>query len=298
MTLASKGFRTLPPNVAKVERWTVSVEEGPSYDNVDVAIDWTYYQGIQLSADILIERDALAVSVGLPPDAVFGVCLAWRTKRVGLRGTSRALPISGGEVSLHVDVPRGEVGGVMWLEVRIMLLDPGSEGADSLAPREIGATLWTAERRVTLEGVAPRLPIIPVPPNQVPFQDLPNARWFIKLEAADLEVPFDAAVRVFVNQGNESVRRLLDEPASATAAVLGSSLLVDIQRELMRVAFDEDAGFQPERDYPDGSLGAVIAVSLDVFDDDHETLRNRWLFSHAELDVEIQGRLGMERHIV
>lgn len=296
MTHASRGFRTLPPQIAKVERWTVSLEEGPSYDNVDVAIDWTYYQGIQASAEVLIEQDALASSVGLPADAIFGISLAWRSKRVGLRGASPAQQVLGGEIAVQVDIPRGDVGGVMWLEARIILLDPGSGVSDPFAPREVGATLWSAEHRVTLEGVAPRLPIIPSPPDQVPFMDLHNARWFIQLETMDLEAPFDAAVRVYVNQGNESVRRLLDEPTSETAAALGSSLLIDIQRELMRAAFSDDAAFQPDRDYTDGSVGAVIAASLELFADDHEILRNRWELSHAELDVEIQGRLGKERH--
>ncbi|MDZ8275709.1 hypothetical protein R2Q81_07065 [Microbacterium aquimaris] len=295
MTHSSRGYRTLPPSAAHADRWTVAVEDGPSYDNMKVATDWTYYQSIQASVDLLVDASGIATLVGLPDNAEFGATLAWRTTRVGLRGSSPINAIDSGEITVSTLIPIGEAGGSLTLEAKIVLLSPGIGDRDELAPTEVGSVLWTDEWPVVLEGIAARLPIIPVSMGQHPFYGLHNARWLVKVEMADLEAPIDAAVRVFVNESNENVQRMMSEPGGETANAMTSSLLIDIQRELMRLALAEDSAYEHERDYPDGSLGDALSASLQLFPKDFELLQNIAQYDGASFDVELQGRLGEER---
>lgn len=295
MTHSSRGYRTLPPHAARVDRWTVAVEDGPSYDNMAVATDWTYYQSIQASVEVLVDAAEMAAMVGLPDDAAFGLSIAWRTSRVGLRGSSPISPIESGEVTASVLIPIGEAGGGLTLEAKVVLLSPGSGECDVLAPTEMGSVLWSDEWPVVLEGIAARLPIIPVSMGQHPFLDMHNARWLVKIEMADLEAPIDAAVRIFVNESNENVQRMMAEPGGETANAMTSSLLIDIQRELMRQALAEDGGYEHDHHYPDGSLGAALSASIRLFPKDFELLQNIAQYDNASFDVELQGRLGEER---
>ena len=92
-------------------------------------------------------------------------------------------------------------------------------------------------------------------------------------------------------------------------AVTAPGLEVLAAQELQHLGLLPDAAFACD------SRGTVLATNpaakslfnwrirdmlgkpaLELFADDHEILRNRWELSHAELDVEIQGRLGKERH--
>ena len=295
MTISSRGYRTLPATAAQVERWSVAVEDGPSYDNLPVATDWTYFQGIQASVEMLVDNANLHAPLGLADDAELGICLSWRTQRVGMRGSSQIVPIRQGEVSATTSIPPGHSGGILTLEARVVLLSPGRDTDDALAPRLKGSILWSDTWKVLLEGIAARLPIVPVPPGQAPFIDLHNARWFVKVEMTDLDAPIDAAVRVFINDANENVQRMMAEPGGETANAMTSSLLIDVQREFIRVALEDDGPFEPGRDYPDGSLGAALAASLKLFGDDYEELQARATYDSASFDVEVQGRLGEER---
>lgn len=295
MTHSSRGYRTLPPHAARVDRWTVAVEDGPSYDNLTVATDWTYYQSIQASAEMLVSRAELPALLGLPDDAEFAVSLSWRTNRVGLRGSSPLTPIKDDEVTATVLIPIGEAGGSLTLEAKVLLFSPGHGQRDALAPTETGSILWSSEWPVLLEGIAARLPIIPVSMGQHPFYDLHNARWLVKVEPTDLEAPIDAAVRVYVNESNENIQRMMAEPGGETANAMTSSLLIDIQRELMRVALAEDSPFDPDHDYPEGSLGAAMSTSIGLFRKDFELLQNIAHYDPPSFDVELQGRLGEER---
>jgi hypothetical protein len=295
MTHSSRGYRTLPSIAARIDRWTIAVEDGPSYDNMTTATDWTYYQSIQASVEMLLDAAGLASMVGLPDDAQFGVCLGWRTNRVGLRGSSSIVPVTGGEVSTSVLIPVGTAGGSLILEAKVVLVSPGSGDRDELAPSEIGSILWSEEWQIMLEGIAARLPIIPVSMGQHPFIDLHNARWLVKVEMADLDAPIDAAVRIFVNESNENVQRMMAEPGGETANAMTSSLLIDIQRELMRLALAEDGVYEHGHEYPDGSLGAALAAAVGLFRKDFELLQNIAHYDFASFDVEVQGRLGEER---
>ncbi|WP_442574857.1 hypothetical protein ACSBPH_13620 [Microbacterium sp. F51-2R] len=295
MTHSSRGYRTLPVTAARIDRWTIAVEDGPSYDNMTTATDWTYFQSIQASVEMLLDTAGLAGAVGLSDDAEFGVSLAWRTSRVGLRGSSRIVPVEGAEVSTSVLIPIGAAGGSLTLEAKVVLVAPGVGDRDELAPTEMGSVLWSVEWHVMLEGIAARLPIIPVSAGQHPFVDLHNARWLVKVEMADLEAPIDAAVRIFVNESNENVQRMMAEPGGETANAMTSSLLIDIQRELMRLALAEDDVYEHDHDYPDGSLGDALSASLGLFRKDFELLQNIARYDAASFDVELQGRLGEER---
>lgn len=294
MTFSSRGYRSLPSTAAHAERWSVSVESGPSYENLPVATDWTYFQGIRARVELLIEYPGLHAHLGVAPDARFGVTLGWRTKRVGLRGASPPVEIERAETAAFVDIPAGAMGGILTLEARIIMTHAGTGGQDPLAPSEIGAIMWSDTWGVTLEGIAPRLPIVPVPMGQDPFFDYNAARWYISVDIADLEAPIDAVVRVFVNEANENVRRMMLEPEGETATAMTSSLLLDVQRELVRLTLDDNTPFAPDHDYPDGSLGAAMSTSLKLFGGDFDELQARAHYDAARFDVQIQGLLGAE----
>lgn len=296
MSLSSRGYRALPQSSARAELWSIGLEGGESYDNGAVAIDWTHQQSIHASVNLLIELKTLRERLGVAADSTIAATLAWRTARVGIRGTSTPSVIEAAESSVSTIIPLGVVGGTLTLEARVILMDAGTGSADRLAPSEPGSILWSDTSTFVLEGTAPRLPILLIPAGQEPFFNMHHARWFIKVEFSDLEVPVDAAVRVYVNNGNEKVRRMMLEPDGETASVMSSSLLLDVQREFVRIALvEESQPFDPDYTYPDGSLGSAIAASLKLLPGDFGQLQAVAKWDAARSDVDVQGRLGMER---
>lgn len=296
MNFASRGYRVLPSSAARAELWSVGLDGGQSYDNGTVAIDWTYHQGIHASVSLFIELKTLRERLGIAPDSTIGAMLAWRTARVGLRGSSTPVTVQVAETDVSTFIPAGEVGGTLTLEARLILLDPGRKARDPLAPSEPGAILWSDQLSMALEGIAPRLPILSIPAGHAPFYNLHNARWHVKVEYADLDAPIDAAVRVYLNEANEKVLRMMLEPDGETASVMSSSLLLDVQREFVRIALLADGQpFDPDQTYADGSLGAAMAASIGLFAEDFDELQNRATWDAARLDIEVQGRLGQER---
>ncbi|WP_457098967.1 hypothetical protein [Microbacterium sp. P5_E9] len=290
----SRGYLPLPSTAARLDTWNVAIENGPSYDEPSATPDWTYFQGIQVTANLLCDYSNLAASAHLSPDARFGLSLEWSSS-VGLRGVGEPVPITGAETTAVAQIPAGHVGGALQLALTVLLLDPGATVANPLAATQRGAVMWSDSWRVHLEGIAARLPIVPTGLGADPFYDFHNARWFVDVDQTDLAAPIDAALRVFVNEGNESVQRMLLEPTAEVSQTLTASLRLDIHRQLLTIALTEESGYEDDEDYPDGSLGAAMHATLQLFPDGYDELQAKATYDPGRFDAEVQGRLGKER---
>lgn len=297
MTTASRGYRTLPPGSAALEAWSITLEGGQTYDNGAPVADFERHHALNVSARVIIEEAAIGRDLGLPSDAELGLILSWRTTGAGVRGRSDVVPIRGAEVSVEALVPAGHAGGVLTMEVSIVLIRHGRDTpTDPLVPVEKGSILWRHSERALLEGIAPRLPMVVIPLGQPPFFDMHDARWFIEVDSDNLEAPADGCIRVYLNGGNESVLRMLADPDSDVALVMDASLRLDVQRELVAVGLlDEVDAFDDGVEYPEGSLGAALSAATRLIPGELAEKRSRAESERARLDVELQGRLRRER---
>ena len=246
-----------------------------------------------------MDHSLLLRSAGVSDDAKVGFTLTWSSRKVGRSGVAKTAPIDGPEVTTAVTIPRAHVGGKLVLGAKIVLLEPGTV-CNQFAPEEVGAVLWEDSCEVQLEGDAPRLPVVMIPPGQPPFSASANPRWHIWINHEDLTLPVDVAVRINLNQANPMIADMIDGGNQDQSEILLTSLMLDLHRELVRRALLEIEDFNDSdldgvgARFPMGSLGAAMESDLLVLGGDFEALRNRAKFSWAELDVDIQRLLNGE----
>lgn len=292
MNAVSRGYRTIPDRFVKADHLTVKVAGGPSYDDPQYLEDWTYYQGLRMSVALSIDVTEARRATG-DPTGELGVSLAWACKWTGLRGTSLATPITDQNLTVSVEIPAGAVRGQVQISPRIVLLRPGSSREQG-SPDVRGALLWQRSEPIVvrLEGVGARMPIMTAPARGEPFLGMQGAKWKIEIDRSDLEMPVEAAVRLILNEDNPEAKLLLEEPNREAARAVEHFLALDVHRELVRAALHEDTGIDPSRRYPDDSIGALLRLELSLLGEPIETLRILRDDNPAQLDTEIQGRLG------
>lgn len=300
MKPVSRGYRMATPDSANAVAWTVEPAEGEPYENMPVIKDWSYFQPIDMSVRVRVDLESLLSSSGSATDARVGLALSWRTKTVGRSGTGTIEPIESSEVTALARAPRGMVGGTLIMEAKIVLIEPGIRTSSPYAPVEPGSVLWESMSLVTLEGTAPRLAISVVAAGLPPFAGDKKARWLVSVNHSDLSLPVDVTVRVSLNEANPRIVAMVQNPESEASAVLLSSLVLDLNRELVRSSLLLVEDFEPadaggeDPLYPEGSLGAAMAAILGLWPDDVDALRARAEYDWAELDVDIQKYLSNE----
>lgn len=291
MKAVSRGHLTIARDCVRIDRYTVSVQDGPSYDNPSHLADWTYYQGLEVAFDIVVDLPGAFESLRMP-FAELGAVLTWQCKRTGLRGLGPLVPLRTQETQVVASIAPGMVRGELQLTPRIILIDSGGDAGPG-APTQGGAILWQPSQPVSvrLEGIGARMPVISAPAKGEPFMGSTTARWKVEIDSSDLEVPVDAAMTVIINESSPDVSLMLDEPETPVAKVLQGALLLDVNRELVRVAIS-DRGIETDRAYPEGSLGALMALQVGLMGESPEVLRVMAAQDPAQFDVEVQAKLG------
>mgnify|MGYP000583383834 CR=1 FL=1 len=146
-----------------------------------------------------------------------------------------------------------------------------SISADGAAPR--GALLWSdgwsilrAERLITLEGSASRIPVRTVRFSER-FESGSSALWTIYVEPSiELEEPIGNVCSVFLNEEvlEREFRNNDGEPdASLLPDYVSAGIQVDLMRSLVRSLLTELQDLEPGAGFDqDGSIGAMLTARL------------------------------------
>jgi hypothetical protein len=253
----------LPPDSSVIaQAWTTQngIEVGDRLDH------WDPYTNLDLVRVVEIDVDAIRKACLLNGDAALALTATWTstTTRLAGHGPPVELGTSGGllRCALAVAVEGSKVGGRLDLHTRLILRYPGRTPTP-ITPQLPGATLWTEENRIALEGGASRFPITLADFSSSRYPD--SAGWVLEWDSADLDAPVLGGMRLLVNRNHELLLQTLKTGSSdARAAAVRSFVIFDAGRALISGALLNERFIESPEAFPDGSVGRMLCELLSL----------------------------------
>jgi hypothetical protein len=293
-TPAAAPYLLPPDSTVSAQPWTNEdgAEIGERLDH------WDPYTDLNLVRVMEIDVDSIRAACLLGDDAAFAVTATWTstTTRIAGHGPVVELGTSGGllRTALDVAVPGTKVGGRLDLHTRLVLRYPGREPSP-ISPRRVGATLWTEQDRVALEGGAARFPIALADFSSTPrYPD--GAAWVLEWDSDDLDAPVLGGMRLLVNRSNEALLETLKTGSSdARATAVRSFVIFDAARTLVSGALLNERFVENPEDFLDGSVGRMLFELLTLCwpGVPAAALKARSLEDPARFSAELQAHFGL-----
>jgi hypothetical protein len=283
------GYLTPSPDALKLSEIRVIADDNEPLANPELIPHWHYATDLvverNISADIEAIRREARLNAG---DSILGT-LIWRSTSTGLQGSSPPVTLGSGPNELRVSVPGREIGGQLRLRTVVSARASAKGVRDYLAFHRSGSTLWSDEFVMLLEGDSSRFPTEALSFSATGV-GARNCAWRLEIDTSDLYAPALSALRVVLNTDHDAYSRLAGPPGNPESEVTRHFLAYDIARQLVVTALTRE-DLVPA-DYEQGSIGDVLRARLrDYFGDEGdaiEPLRQRWAFSPAEVDAELQ----------
>lgn len=291
MQTVSFGHLTIPLAAAPTLSWQLSVGDSVLPDGQDVAEQWTYYDDVNVSCSFEMDLVDTRVRLLLPPESPLGALVIARSSGTPIVLSSGVLPVSGGKQQLYFSVPADQLSGTLSLEFQIVLASSVASGAHPLSPSRAGHTVFRADRRLVLEGTAPRLPMLPVNFSDHGIPNGSKSLWWLRLMTRDLHSSASSAVWLWMNAENEAIQSMLDNPDSAESAAWLRFLEIDFLRQLLREALGHDE-LSLTVGYPEESLGSVLAGVVRLLGESVDYVRSRYKDDPGRVEAELQSKVG------
>jgi hypothetical protein len=224
---------------------------------------WDYFTPVTVSRDLEVDVEGVLGDCKLRQTARLGAIIQWHSSSTNLRGTSTVFEIGHGRVNLSLRLRGEELGGMLRLDCRVILLKGSSRAPVLLAPQRGASILWSDGTTIALEGQSARFPIQLVDFERAGVAGGSRAAWFLQWRPTDLDAPTLGSVRLLLNRGHPVVARLVSEGAVAPELVaVQSALRHDVARQLIQGAL-ESSEFDRETTYGLGALGTALQGLLD-----------------------------------
>lgn len=290
MQAVSFGHLTIPLSVAPRLAWELAVGDSVLPEGEEIAEQWTYYDDIHVTCSFEVDLPATRAKLMLPSEAVLGSVIVARSTGTPIVLASQVVVVGGGKQQHFFRVPAEKVSGCLSLEFQIVLAKSLGAG-ERISPSRVGHTVFRANRRLVLEGTAPRLPMLPVNFSDHGIIDGSKSLWWLRLMTRDLYASASSAVWLWMNAENKAIQAMLDDPDSSESAVWMQFLEVDFLRQLLREAIAHDE-LDALAEYPDESLGAVLMGVVRLLGESVEAVRSRYKDDAGRVEAELQARLG------
>lgn len=271
--------------------WEIQVGESPLADDEVVAKDWTYYDDIYIKCSFEIDLKEARESLRLAPAARLGAALIARSSGTPLVIPSEIHEVRTGHQQIYFTVPGYQISGSLSVEFQLSLLDQNFEPRSPFAPKKLGNTVYRVERKVVLEGTAPRLPMLPVSFTEHGFSGAGNSLWWLRLTNHDLMTSASAAIWLWLNSDNPYVITMLESSESGEAETWLRFLEIDFMRQLLREALNHDE-LSFEMDYPEDSLGHVLASVVRLLGESLDQVKQRYREDAGRVEAELQAKIG------
>lgn len=279
-------------SVVVVDPW-VAHDHGTIGDRIE---HWDPATDLALRRRVTVDLDAIREQCGLGARSTFALTASWhastRTRLSGagprvdlgdLTGTVRA--------SLSLEIPGAETGGRVDIITNLVLRAP--HAASPISPRRLGAILWSDRTQVWLEGAASRFPTAAVDFGSV--DRIPSgAAWYLDWDPRDMSRPVMGGLRLLLNESNErlirAVRSGSRDPASAAVRAF---ILVDVARQIVRAAVENDDFVSSPDSYEPDSIGRMVRdlISMVWPQTTIQAVRTRALTEPSRFEADIQTAL-------
>lgn len=289
-------YRMADPQTAVPPAWILGDQGGILGDSIE---EWIPSTALRLVAQMEILGADFASSAGLEPADEVVVTAAWRCTATHLRGVCRAGPFRldrcEGPIPLELSIPPGSLDTGLVLRTSVSLhrrLRPGQDPTVAVRP---GSILWhdhPAGRLVSLGSA--RFPVHAIDFAASRFGEA-GSSWRLVIEADDLGIPFQGAVRLLINSRNDRLITAVTEGwRDPGAAVVRNLISFAVQRDLVHAALDR-AGDLAVLDPEPGSVGEVLkGVLAERFPDlDPVGIRRERDCDPQAFETHLQARLGL-----
>lgn len=291
MQAISFGYLTLPIEEISTLAWEVSAGDSPLADDDLIVEDWTYYDDIFVKCSFELDLETTLRCLRLPPGARLGAVVIARSTGTPLIMTSDVRQIRSGRQQIYLTVPGSQVSGALSLEFQISLLDPGRVVESPFAPKRLGNTVFRVERKILLEGIAPRLPMLPVSFSDHGIVGSESSLWWLRLTTRDLAASASSAIWLWLNVDNSFISRMLEVSDSPESETWLHFLEIDFMRQLLREALsNEELSLQVP--YPEESLGYVLSSLVRLLGNSLDQLRQRYQEDPGRVEAELQAKAG------
>jgi hypothetical protein len=245
-------------------RWEVTMRDS-SFPAPDVLRGWDFATSLKFDSAVTLDLNAVLQQCGLTSGARVALVALWSSSSTGLRRLAASEEVTtSDDLVLHFEIEPGVAGGRLTIERRIVLLRAG-EATSDLAPRVPGATLWREPRgmvqTIILEGDATRFPTEAVDFSRS-VVGAPEAIWWLWADLADLTANPLGAVRLYLNENNAIVRRLLGGTDDEMTRSLKEVLEWDVARALMDRALEEPEFAAGWGTFGAGSVGETLQTLM------------------------------------
>ncbi|MEQ4565254.1 hypothetical protein [Paenarthrobacter sp. CAP02] len=255
------------------------------------AKDWTYYDDVNVKCSFELDLREVQDELRLGSAAKFGAAIVARSTGAPLVIVSDVRTVGSGRQQIYLSVPGDQISGTLSVEFQLSLLELNSEVVSPFAPKKLGNTVFRLERKITLEGSAPRLPMLPVSFAEHGFAGSSRSLWWLRLTTRDLSVSASAAIWLWLNSDNSYIEELLRDSESAESAPWLRFLELDFMRQLLREALSSDE-LSLEMDYPEDSLGQVLSSVVRLLGGSLSQVRQRYREDAGRVEAELQAKVG------
>jgi hypothetical protein len=217
---------------------------------------WDVSQVFAAQRHVELDLDAVYTATGLATRTALSLAVSYVSDfegdaaRVELKGQTGLVP-----VNIDIELAGAMLGASVALHSRLSLdVDLEPDGSPRAWRR--GSVLWEDTKRIRLYGESSQLPIMEVDFRIAGLN--PAAPWYLDL-GADLELPTMGAILLLLNDRFPLVGLAARDfdPERRDLAVVRTAIRADVARTLVEFALAQD---DLERDWPDESLGAVLAA--------------------------------------
>jgi hypothetical protein len=177
------------------------------------------------------------------------------------------------------------------LEFQISVLAIGNAVESPFAPKRLGNTVFRNDRKIVLEGTAPRLPMLPVSFAEHGIAGSSTSLWWLRLTTRDLAASASAAIWLWLNADNPFISRMLEDSDSSESDAWLRFLEVDFMRQLLREAISSDE-LSLQTDYPEESLGYVLSSVVRLLGESLDQVRQRYREDPGRVEAELQSKVG------
>ena len=158
-------------------KWYIKGQDDRLDDLPAALNDWEPAASIPVAVQVDVSLDQLQ-QTGLSPNAKLRINLSWycRTTQVRGIGTTTTVRREPATYTLECNTPGDLLGGEVEFRIALVLAAPGAR-IDHLVAQIPGSVLWEATRKVVIEGIGGRFPMVWV---DFPSAGLPErAAWYL-----------------------------------------------------------------------------------------------------------------------